>query len=75
MEVIIRWAVVVNYLLTSCPVWRGTLPYADEGDIIRQQYPQNKKGNLNCIKINELLVFVINYYNKCIYDSYYNAML
>jgi 2,3-bisphosphoglycerate-independent phosphoglycerate mutase len=25
MEVIVRW-VVVNCLLTSCPVWRGTLP-------------------------------------------------
>lgn len=24
MEVIIRW--VVDYILTSCPVWRGTLP-------------------------------------------------
>ncbi|MFZ0328055.1 MAG: hypothetical protein WAL66_12230 [Nitrososphaeraceae archaeon] len=28
MEVIIRW--VVDYLLTSCPVWRGTLPRKEE---------------------------------------------
>ena len=28
MEVIIRW--VVDYILTSCPVWRGTLPLSKE---------------------------------------------
>lgn len=42
MEVIIRW--VVDYLLTSCPVWRGTLPDAYTYNALPSMFVYNEQS-------------------------------